>query len=302
MRKFTILIGLVLILSTCLNAQVAINTDDSSPDNSAMLDVKSTEKGFLPPRMNSSQRNAISSPATGLIIYNTDSLSLEFWDGAAWFDIRTGNSYPPPCTWNGSNSFTVNHTSGTVAPVTKTITYGQTQTSLSGASKCWITQNLGSTNQASSADDATEASAGWYWQFNRKQGFKMADDGTTRTPTGWDATNDNLGVTWETAKDPCTIELGTGWRIPTKTEWENADLNGAWTNYADTYNSELKLHAAGFLHYNDGLLHNRGTHGYNWSSTRDGNPFGWHLIFGSIYAHMNSVPKALGISLRCLRD
>jgi hypothetical protein len=303
MRKFTTLIGLVLLLSTCLNAQVAINTDNSSPDNSAMLDVKSTEKGFLPPRMNSSQRNAISSPATGLIIYNTDSLSIEFWNGAAWFDIRTGNSYPPPCTWNGSNSFTVNHTSGTVAPVTKTITYGQTQTSLSGASKCWITQNLGSTNQASSADDATEASAGWYWQFNRKQGFKMADDGTTRTPaTSWVSSIDE-NSNWVPANDPCTIELGAGWRIPTSTEWTNADANGAWANYNDTYNSVLKLHAAGLLYPSVGSLFYRGESGLYWSRSQTNATHAWYLFFLNNNSYMyDFLTKASGNSVRCLRD
>lgn len=51
---------------------VAINTDGSNADNSAMLDVKSTDAGILVPRLTLSQRNAISSPATGLLIFQTD--------------------------------------------------------------------------------------------------------------------------------------------------------------------------------------------------------------------------------------
>jgi hypothetical protein len=51
-------------------AQVGIGT--ANPDASAILDVESTEKGFLPPRMTTGQRDDISNPATGLIIYNTD--------------------------------------------------------------------------------------------------------------------------------------------------------------------------------------------------------------------------------------
>jgi hypothetical protein len=53
-------------------AQVAINTDGSVPDNSAILDIKSTTKGVLVPRMTAAQRDAIASPATGLLIYCSD--------------------------------------------------------------------------------------------------------------------------------------------------------------------------------------------------------------------------------------
>lgn len=53
-------------------AQVAINTDGSQPDSKAMLDVKSTTKGFLPPRMTQAQMNAIVSPPDGLQVYCTD--------------------------------------------------------------------------------------------------------------------------------------------------------------------------------------------------------------------------------------
>ncbi|MHC1776281.1 MAG: fibrobacter succinogenes major paralogous domain-containing protein [Lentimicrobium sp.] len=65
-----------------LRAQVAINNDGSAPDNSAMLDVKSTTKGILISRMTLAQRNAISNPATGLIIFQTDeAIGLYFNSG-----------------------------------------------------------------------------------------------------------------------------------------------------------------------------------------------------------------------------
>jgi hypothetical protein len=51
---------------------VAINADGSQPDGSAILDVKSTAKGMLIPRVTTIQRNAISTPATGLIVFDTD--------------------------------------------------------------------------------------------------------------------------------------------------------------------------------------------------------------------------------------
>ena len=59
----------LLLFSVFLHAQVGIGT--ASPEASAQLDVNSTTKGFLPPRMDSTERNAIVSPVEGLTIYNT---------------------------------------------------------------------------------------------------------------------------------------------------------------------------------------------------------------------------------------
>ena len=59
--KITILTTALVILSLGLFAQVGINTDNSTPDGSAILDVKSNTKGLLIPRMTTTQRSAISS-------------------------------------------------------------------------------------------------------------------------------------------------------------------------------------------------------------------------------------------------
>lgn len=50
-------------------AQIGINTDGSKPDESSILDVKSYNKGILVPRMTSAERDAISNPATGLLVF-----------------------------------------------------------------------------------------------------------------------------------------------------------------------------------------------------------------------------------------
>jgi hypothetical protein len=72
MKNLSLLIATLLMIGNALFAQVGINTDGSAPDNSAMLDVKSSEKGILIPRMTLAERNAIATPATGLMIYQTD--------------------------------------------------------------------------------------------------------------------------------------------------------------------------------------------------------------------------------------
>lgn len=61
-----------------------------APNASALLDMTSTTKGLLPPRMTTSQRDAIASPATGLVIFNTTSNSLEVRTSTAWMALGTG--------------------------------------------------------------------------------------------------------------------------------------------------------------------------------------------------------------------
>jgi hypothetical protein len=200
----------------------------------------------------------------------------------------------------GTSTLSINHvTTGGVAPVNKNTTYG-TVTNIPGeTSKCWITKNLGATQQATAVSDNTEASAGWYWQFNRKQGYKH--DGSTLTPS-WTTTSISESSDWQTANDPCAIELGTGWRLPTKTEWSNVDGTGGWTDWNGPWNSGLKLHAAGNLYFSNGVLGNRGSYGYYWSSTQVSTVYGWRLYFSSGYSMMNDSYKAYGLSARCLRD
>jgi uncharacterized protein (TIGR02145 family) len=190
--------------------------------------------------------------------------------------------------------------SGGVAPVDKTVTYG-TVTNIPGeASKCWITSNLGADHQATSKDDATEASAGWYWQFNRMQGYKH--DGTTRTPnTTWiNPINENFD--WQSANDPCALEMGNGWRLPTYTEWNDVFTSGGWTDWNGPWNSNLKLHAAGFLYYSDGSLSNRGVIAHFWSSTQYSTTWGWNLTFSNVSCNVAGGTKAAGVTLRCIKD
>ncbi|MBU9936793.1 MAG: hypothetical protein KTQ13_09085, partial [Ferruginibacter sp.] len=57
----------------------AINTDGSTANASALLDVKSTDKGMLVPRMSKAQRNAIATPATGLLVFQNAPDSIGFY-------------------------------------------------------------------------------------------------------------------------------------------------------------------------------------------------------------------------------
>jgi hypothetical protein len=245
--------------------------------------------------MTTALRNAIASPAEGLVIYNTDEKALNMYNGTAW------SSMIPVTGFICGLSITINHlVSRGVAPVNKTVTYETTDGIPGEASKCWITRNLGASQQATAVSDAMEASAGWYWQFNRKQGYKH--DGSTRTPnTTWISSIDE-NSNWTTVNDPCALELGAGWRIPTSTEWTNIDASGGWTNWNGPWGSNLKMHTAGYLDYSDGSLHFRGSCGYYWSSTQHDATYGRHLYFSSGHSVMSYNYKAFGFTLRCLRD
>jgi hypothetical protein len=83
-RLFVVLGFTLLISGVSVFSQVGINTDGTQPNPSAMLDVKSTITGFLPPRLTTDQRNLISSPATGLTIYNSTKNCNETYNGSSW--------------------------------------------------------------------------------------------------------------------------------------------------------------------------------------------------------------------------
>ncbi len=77
----------VFLIITKTHAQVGIGT--ATPNGSAQLDVTSTSRGFLPPRMTALQRAAITSPSTGLLVYQTNEVSgLYYYTGSLWTIIN----------------------------------------------------------------------------------------------------------------------------------------------------------------------------------------------------------------------
>jgi len=82
MKQFFTLLAAVLLTASTY-AQVGVGT--TTPDASSALDITSTTKGLLIPRMTETQRDAISSPATGLMIYQTDgTVGFYYYNGSSW--------------------------------------------------------------------------------------------------------------------------------------------------------------------------------------------------------------------------
>lgn len=97
--------GLLLLPSVLFSQSVGIGTQN--PSNSAQLEVSSTNRGMLLPRMTTAQRNAIAAPAKGLLIYNLDDNSIDRYDGSQWLkqnsltalDSTIAVGHPTPDSW-----------------------------------------------------------------------------------------------------------------------------------------------------------------------------------------------------------
>jgi len=203
-------------------------------------------------------------------------------------------------SWTCGDPITIDHVAGSVAPVNKISSYGTVNNVPGEPDKCWITSNLGANHQATAVDDATEPSAGWYWQFGLAQGYKH--DGTTRTPnTAW-IYPISFNANWYLSDDPCNLELEDGWRIPTQTEWNNVVSAGNWVNWNGPWNSILKLHAAGWLFVSNGELEYRGSAGHYWSGTQYNADLGKELNFIDSNCDVGNNSKSLGLTLRCIKD
>ena len=203
MKNLTIAILVVLALgvSTTIFAQnVSINGDGSLADTSAMLDVSSTTKGFLLPRMTTSQQNSIVLPATGLAIFNTTLNSVMLNTGTPlspnWSSLGiasagwsvTGNASIDPLvnflgtTDNNSLRFRTNNIQQMKIDSTGGIAIGQNTFDATNPEKFVI--NAGTTSSVNAL--VVKGSIDNYLQFN----IKNQSTGTTAT-TDIVATADN---------------------------------------------------------------------------------------------------------------
>lgn len=82
MKKLFTLFAFTLLVFITYSQNVGIGTN--TPSTSALLDISSTTKGLLLPRMTTIQRNSIVSPVAGLMIYDTDRKSIHHYDGSNW--------------------------------------------------------------------------------------------------------------------------------------------------------------------------------------------------------------------------
>ncbi len=92
LKKNISLLFLILLMFTNQYSIAQVGIGTTTPDASSILDLTSTSKGMLLPRMTTAQRNAIGTPVPGLMIYNTTTSSFNFYTGSTWTSIFSGSS------------------------------------------------------------------------------------------------------------------------------------------------------------------------------------------------------------------
>lgn len=186
--------------------------------------------------------------------------------------------------WQCGDVLTRTHTAGAVAPQTVTISYGTVYL----AGTCWITRNLGATQQAAYNGDQSSASAGWYWQFGNAKGYTgpPVSPWPTATSSSWSV-------------DPCNSLLGSSWHVPSKAEWESLLYAQSITSGTSLWNN-LKIHrGAGSMLSGTGAIDWRNT-GRLWSSTNNGTSYAYRLYwYDSALDSTDDEWKAYGLNLRC---
>jgi uncharacterized protein (TIGR02145 family) len=278
-------------------AQVGIGTQ--TPDASAILELESTEKGFLPPRMTTTERDAIINPEEGLTIYNKDFKCLDTYNGMRWVACNTIGAIDVYNPETGQIWMDRNLGASQVArSSTDSDSYGdlyQWGRSADGHEKRNSVTHSGS-NQ-SDRPSTINSSGAWDGKFITIPDAENRNDWVqNQNDAAW-----NLGTQIgpiKTVTDPCP----NGYRVPTISEWDAESSSWASTNASGAFDSTLNLPAAGVRINTTGLLNGVSDLGYYWSSTVVGTNSRRVFFSGTAVNTTVSSPRALGYSVRCIKE
>ena len=231
MKKILILLTVVLSVSVAAQVQkiqtLQITSGGNTPvDPSAALEVNSTTKGFLIPRLTNAQMTAVTTPATGLLVYctNCSPAGLRLYNGSSWVEFNTSN--PNSMTANcNANGFAGNYiSSAAVSGTTFTATMTNNNTSAVGPITFAATDLVLSGVTGLTVGTPTPASATIAIGGSQLISYPISG---TPTATG------TLTGTWSKLGNSCTktqpvVEIGTA--LNDASYCTNATLGGAYVS------------------------------------------------------------------------
>ncbi|WP_428295675.1 hypothetical protein [Hyphomicrobium sp.] len=215
----------------------------SAPETSAALEVESTTKGFLPPRMTRTQRDAIVGPASGLLIFNTSDSQLQYYTGTAWIAVgqteAVNPSTPLLVTWGMNTVGELGNGTTTLSPYLGSV--------VSPPSNIVSMDGGGYFNGTAGAFCViTTGNALWCWgsryhlmgdaavnkttPFNSTSGlaWKMVDEGSALSSCG--ITTSDLIYCWGRQE---TNGLGNGLNNSTEVDVPTGPVGGAGVTWSD---------------------------------------------------------------------
>jgi uncharacterized protein (TIGR02145 family) len=282
MKKLIILLAIFTTVAATAQS-VGINADGSAANASAMLDVSSTTKGLLPPRMTTSERNAIASPATGLVLFNTTTNVLEVRSSSGWSSLTTPSTtavFLPTIVigtqqWMEKNLDVVTYRNGDIIPQ---VTDPTAWAALTTGAWCYYNNDV--------ANGAIYGKLYNWYAVNDTRGL---------APKGWHVPTD---AEWTILTDKLGGTLVAGGKMKTTgtTSWITSNTGAT--------NESGFTGLPGGNRGNDGTFANVGYNGFWWSSSEGGTTYAWYrfLDYGNGDAYRSSKGKANGFSVRCLRD
>jgi hypothetical protein len=198
MKALFITIFAIAVTFSQLLAQDNVGINNPNPDASAVLDIVSTDKGILIPRMTEIERTSISSPATGLLVYDNDHNLFFYFDGGGWtaIDPGTDNDWAQNGNhvYNASDSIGIGSSSPrTTLEVNGTVLFdgifGSTPVSGAGTRLMWIPEKKSfRTGQVTGTQwDATNIG-----DYSFSHGFNSTASGNYSLSIGRDATASNF--------------------------------------------------------------------------------------------------------------